>query len=1854
MKKARIAIISIILLLTAVFIYFTFSDKKAEFKTIDPEFVSYISAFTSGIISSESTIKIRLAQEYNDAEEGAEVKQNVFLFSPSIKGKAVWIDKRTIEFIPEESLKSGQFYSATFKLGKLIDAPSKFKKFEFNFQVIKQNIEVVFERVKNYEKTELNWQIIEGSIITADVIDIADLSKIFSANIASKKYKLKFENGVRAKIYNFIIDSVPRTEKAAVLNINWNAEDLNINQKGQLVIEIPALGDFKILQTRVYQQPEQYVSVVFSDPLDELQDLTGLAEISGTDDVSINIEDNEIKIYPLSRITGTHTVVITNGITNILGYKTKNTFEIEVLFEDIKPSIELLGKGVIFPTSDGIKFPFRAVNLKAVKVKIIKIYEDNISQFLQINQLDGDREIKRVGRIVYKNTIDLTAQKSIDYGKWNTFALQLDQLIDAEPGAIYRVILSFGMKQSMYPCADADANALEDMEDEENWDEDNTSEYSYWGEYDNYYYYDYDYGESDNPCDKAFYMANNTSVSQNVLASDLGIIAKAGSNNKITVAVTNLTTTKPVSNVEIELYNYQQQLITSGKTNSKGLLELESKNKAFLLIAKKKKQRGYLRLDNASSLSLSKFDVSGKIIQKGIKGFIYGERGVWRPGDTLFLNFMLEDKEMILPQHHPVKFELLNPDGQIVTSVTKNLSVGNIYNFTTKTSADAVTGNWMARVKVGGAVFTKTIRIETIKPNRLKINLDFGKKQLSVSDNNISGKLSVKWLHGAIARNLKANIKLTTKQTNTSFKKYKNFIFDDPSRNFDSEEQTIFDSRLNSNGEAEIKTQININNASPGMLNASFLINVFEEGGDFSVDRFTIPYAPYKTFVGVKLPKGDKARGMLLTDKKHKIDIVTVNSDGKPVNSRVRVDIYKVEWRYWWEKTADNDLAQYIGSSYNKPLSTKIVDTYNGKAQSVLEIKYPDWGRYFVHITDVNSGHSTGKTVYVDWPGWAGRANKDNPGGATMLSFSTDKTDYKVGEEVKVTFPSSAKARALVSIESGSKVIQTYWVETTKESTNFSFKTTPEMSPNVYINITLIQPHNFKENDLPIRLYGIVPINVEDIETRLYPQINMPKEIHPGQKLSIKVSEKQAKAMEYTIAIVDEGLLDITRFKTPNPWNVFYAREALGVRTWDMYDYVMGAFSGKISGLLQIGGDGLINKNAGNKANRFKPVIKFLGPFTLKKSKTNIHTFVMPQYVGSVRTMLIASHKNAYGIAQETTPVKQPLMVLATLPRVVGPTEQVKLPITVFAMDKTIKNVSVEVKTNNYLFVSGSKKKQIKFTKTGDKIITFNLNVAKKVGVAKLEIIAKSGSNTARYNIELDVRNPNPPTTNIIEKVIEPEQSWQTNFAISGIQGTNSAYLEISNIPSINIENRLKYLLAYPHGCVEQTTSAVFPQLFLSDVMELKPAEKLKTKENIQAALTKLISFQSSDGGFTYWPGYQNTDDWASSYVCHFLISAKNKGYVLPVGMLNKLLSFQTKKANLWKQMPKNSPYFYQKSDILQAYRLYTLALANKPQIGAMNRLKEKMDLSLQAKWRLAAAYVLAGQKAIAKSLVFSLNYNIPDYTEMAYSYGSSTRDKAMILETMILLGEKEKSAELLKVLSKKMNSENWMSTQTTAYSLIAVSEYIAGNTLSDNIDFSFKLNNNKEQKIISTKVISTQALNSLKPNNSIKIINNNKSVLFAKIITRGIPVVGSELSKENDLLMTVKYYNLEGKELNPKLLFQGTDFKVEVTIKNPGYKGKYKQLALTQIFPSGWEIHNIRMDEVGSVHTKSTADYMNIRDDRVYYYFDLNEGETKTFVTLLNSSYLGRFYLPSVYCEAMYDNTINASKQAYWVEVIK
>ncbi len=1849
-KKAFIIGTTLIAVVVIAFVVYKIATQKHHFKRVNPAFKEYVQAFTSGVVSTHTTIKVRLTNDYADSSLfGTPVTEKMFSFKPSIKGKAIWMDSRTIEFLPETKLPPKKFYEVEFHLSKLIKVPDSLKTMEFQFQTMQQDYEIKVENHKAYIKSDLSIEKLYGTLHTADIAEDQQIEKVLTAMQGDKQLSISWVHDAQKKLHYFQVDSVRRGKVNSYVTLTYKGKPIEAKTKGEQSVEIPFLGDFKLTNVRMVQGPEQYLLVQFSDPLLENQNLEGLIKIAKSMDLRYAIEDNELRIYPPVKKTGDATLTIESSVKNMNGEDLGQTVNKEITFEDTKPNVRFIGNGVIMPSSNGLMLPFEAVNLKAVDIKVSKIYENNIIQFLQVNELDGQRELTRVGKTMLKKTIPLT--DVVDYGKWNRYSIDLSQLIKTEPGAIYSVRLSFKKEYSSYAC-DGETDRSEeidlvtwndDNEHEEGWYYDNSYYDDYYDE-DGYYYYNWD--ERDDPCKKSYY--NNKSITRNVLASDLGIIAKAGNSGNFNVYVTNLVSAKPIPNVMIEFYDYQQQLLGSVKTNEEGMAEMKLKRRPFVLIAKKDEQRGYLKLIEGSSLSLSMFDVSGEIVQKGLKGFIYGERGVWRPGDSLYLTFILEDKEKTLPGNHPVTFDLINPSGQIVKRMIKTTAVNGFYDFRTVTERTAVTGNWQAKVKVGGVEFQKSIKIETVKPNRLKINFSFGKEYLAKNDLT-KGTLEAHWLTGATARNLKATVNLNLSRSTTTFKKYPNYIFDNPTSGFTSENITIFSGNLDETGKATVTPDINITTAAPGMLKANFETTVFEAGGDFSVDRFTIPYYPFQTYAGVSVPQNANNDRMLYTDKSYTINLLNLDYNGTIVPSnQLKVELYKIEWRWWWDNSESGSQADFISTSYSQLKDSATVSTTGGKGVYKLNVDHNNWGRYLIKVTDQKSGHSCGKVIYIDWYGYS-RAPGGEKQAATMLTFTADKEKYNVGEKVKITIPTSADGRALLTLETGSKVLKSFWIPTKQGNTEFVFDVTEEMAPNCYAYVTLIQPHAQTVNDLPIRLYGIIPILVEDPNTHLTPLIMMKEVLQPEQNASITVKEQKGKPMTYTLAIVDEGLLDLTRFKTPNPWFAFYAREALGIKTWDLFDMVMGAYTGELQRILSIGGDDEGLNKGSLKANRFMPMVKFLGPFQLGKGQTKTHTFKMPQYIGSVRVMVVAGDNGKYGCAEKAVPVRKPLMVLGTLPRVLGPGETVKLPVSVFAMEKSVRDVKVQLIADNMFTMNGGNTRSLTFKTPSDEMVSFELKVKEMTGVGKIKIIATSGNQKAVHDIEIDVRNPNPKVTDVVESIIQPGNTWNANYQLIGMQGTNKGVMEVSSIPPLNLEKRLGYLIEYPHGCIEQTTSAVFPQLYLADLVDLNSNQKAKTEQNIKAAIQRMKSFQLSNGGLGYWEGAQYADDWGSNYAGHFMLEAELKGYQLPMGFIASWKKYQKQKAVTWSV---NATYY--NDDLIQAYRLYTLALAKSPELGAMNKLYEFKNLSLAARWQLAATYQLAGKPEVAKNLIANAATYIKPYRELWYTYGSDVRDKAMIVQTLCLMNQKIKAAPLVKEISAQMCKDEWMSTQTTAYCLIAISRF-TGTAVGSGINISYTSNGNAAVSIQSKKSITKVDLG-IKQNTKkgkVQITNAGKNLLYARIITQGIPATGDKTSSQNDLRMNVEYKTMGGQIVNPASIEQGTNFMVEVTVSNPGNRGIYKQLALTQIFPSGWEIFNARMSDLAQTTTNASYfNYQDIRDDRVYTYFDLNPNQSKTFKIMLNASYLGKFYLPTVSCEAMYDNTIHARVAGNWVEV--
>lgn len=1831
--------------LIATIIFFKIQHKP-EGKP-DISWARHIKAHTSGEISKMSPIRVIFNSDIIDEDQIGTGATDVFSFSPGIKGAGSWKKRNEIEFVPEKALEPGRHYSCTLKLDDYITASPEAGEFFFSFDIVKQNFDLSFEGFSFPDLENLNIQEYNGRINLADVAPDEKIEEMLSAKQKGKELGLRWEHGVSTNSHRFIVEGIKRGDKASNFTLYWDGKALDVDKKGDREITVHPRGIFELVSTKVVFSDLNYIALTFTDPLKQKQNLSGLVYIEDHESKS-EIDGNVIKIFPSEKILGKVKVHVAKGIKNSEKKALKQGYYKEVTFQQIDPGVRFVGEGNILPDLDHLTVPFEAVNVHSIQVTAFKVYSENMGQFFQLNSIGENNQMRRVGRYLWRKTINLGAS-SDEMSEWNRYSLDVSKLYKENPNSLFQIEISINRSNAALPCAGEGDPAVKEA-DFSDLDDESYSDDSNWDYYDEYGGYSNDWQNRKNPCLDAYYNPsyNNPVKSvRNFVASNIGITAKYGAGKTINVVTTNITNAKPLS-ANIKVYNYQNILLGEGKTGGDGMGEIliQDEGKPFYLVATKDKETGYLRLSGEQALPTSHFDVGGDIVKDGVKGFIYGERGVWRPGDPIYLTLVIEDREKVIPEDHPVSMELYDPKGQLKVQSKSYNRVNNFYSFQLQTGPDALTGTWTARAKLGGLTFTKTVNVETVVPNRLKVELNIKEKELHLSQMPVTAKIHSQWLHGAKAANLKSDVSVLFSKKDVTFTSFKDYSFDDVVRNYSSEKSEIYSGNLDSDGNTSFSLNFPDSGTPPGMLTAHFVTRVHENGGGFSIESSSLPFHPYKYYVGIKTPKGDEARGMLLTDTDHTLTIATVNSEGKKVSrANLKVSLYKLQWKWWWDASG-NEAADFASSSQTQLINEQTLSSKNGLAQWKFQIKYPEWGRYLVRVEDIDGGHIASKVIYMDWPGWAGRAREEKGVGATRLSVTSDKEKYSVGEKATIFLPESEQGYALVSIENSRKVIKQQWVKPEKGKNKVSIPITAEMSPNVYVNVSLIQPHENKENDGPLRLYGIIPLIVENPASILTPELVAPEEIRPGKETTITVSEKKGKKMTYTVAIVDEGLLGLTRFGTPNLHSWFYRREALGVKSWDLYDDVVGAYGGELSRILSLGGGADAPDGGSLRESRFPPVVKFIGPFELKGGEKKKHTFTLPPYIGSVRVMVVAGNDSAYGSTEKSVYVRQPLMVQGTLPRVIGPEEVMDIPVTVFTKSKAIKNVTVTVTSSDLKFPDGNST-TLKFSKEGNKTAFIRAKTGASVGKTKITITANGNGEKDQQEIFLPVRSANPLMQKSTTTVIEAGKSWSGTIEALGVANTNSATIELSSMKPVHLDERLEYLIQYPHGCLEQTTSSVFPQLYLGNFVNLNKDQREKIENNIKIGIEKIGKFQGSNGNFYFWPGSESSYyDWANIYAGHFLIEAERKGYTIPQNLIANWKQRQIRTANSWQTKDKES-------GLIQAYRLYVLSLAGSPAMGSMNRLRESGDLNSTSSWLLAAAYYQSGRKSEAQEVadkagggIFS-SYFIPGIT-----FGSDLRDDSLKLIAMSTIKREAEGKKIADKVSAFLSSDKVLSTQSTSFGIMAMAAFVKNDSASYNFNYTLKING-KTEKGSSSKAVAQKKIASIPVEGvGVEVINNGKKgKLYLTVNTKGSPKPGAETDRQSNLSLSVHYYDSIENEIEPDTISQGEDLKVEISVTNE-YDRPLENLALTHIVPSGWQIANSRFESGNSGENKGF--YQDIRDDRALTYFSLKKGETKVFTTTVNASFAGTYYLPAITVEDMYIPDAVTTVKGRWTEVKK
>ena len=903
--------------------------------------------------------------------------------------------------------------------------------------------------------------------------------------------------------------------------------------------------------------------------------------------------------------------------------------------------------------------------------------------------------------------------------------------------------------------------------------------------------------------------------------------------------------------------------------------------------------------------------------------------------------------------------------------------------------------------------------------------------------------------------------------------------------------------------------------------------------------------------------------------------------------------------------------------------------TCTGTTSLTLNVPDKEWGSYLLVVNDRQGGNTFAKVISFDWGSSYGHATSAS-GAPAQLSMRSTAESYQVGEKIVVTFPANDKAKALVTVEANDKVLQTMFLENLGDEGRVEITATEEMIPNVYVYVALIQPHD-AANGLPIRLYGVIPVKVENKQLQLQPNLVVPESANTKKTIEVKVSEANKQAMSYTLAIVDEGILGLTNFSTPNPYAYFNSKQALKVRTWDNYANIVDAFSGELGSVYAIGGDGILNQEI-TLDNRFKAYAVTLGPFELKAGESNTHQFDVPQCSGALRFMVVAKGKGkAYGSAEKQMKVIDPITLYASAPRVVAPGDELTMKVQV--LSPTMKGKTLDVKFDNQnLTAIGTLPSSVSIDQNGEGLIAVKTRIPETVGNATLKVTVTGSGYTAESSTTMPIRMPYAERRNLITKEIEGGQTLNVPFELVGMSGTQSGNITLSSLLPVDLYSRLDYLTCYPHGCLEQVTSKAFPQLYLNYFVDQDENSKTQMRSNIDAAITNLKAYQKSDNSMTNWIGGTYSDPWTEIYALHFLVEAQKQGFDVPQYFIDGLKSYQASRAKQWK----NNPDFKQ-GETIQAYRLFVLALADAPEMGAMNRFKEmEMNYDL-TKALTAAAFAQTGKTTIAQNLMpTNVEGRMSDYYS---SFGSTTRDLAFLTYTQMLCGVDQQTVQNnINEICQMLNSGRWMDTQTTAFALFTLGKYAEKNKVS-NGNLSAVVKVNGEERTLSSNMGSVGFKFTPKlGNNALEIKNNTDQKLVANLFTKTSVAEYDMTESGNFIKMSMSYLDKNGNALNPANLKVGTDIVVKVTVQNPS-EWKVTELALSYYLPSGWELVNDRVS--GDMTGNEGAKHIDFRDDRAYFYFDLMPNTKKTFTLKANATYEGNYMIPAVRCEDMYNNEI-------------
>jgi alpha-2-macroglobulin len=1324
-----------------------------------------------------------------------------------------------------------------------------------------------------------------------------------------------------------------------------------------------------------------------------------------------------------------------------------------------------------------------------------------------------------------------------------------------------------------------------------------------------------------------------------VSVSDIGLITK-NTSDEIWVFASGIYEAESLSGVEIKLISSNNQVMQIAKTNSAGVAvfrNLKSTQfKPALITAVYENDFNYLLLED-SQVATSRFEVEGaRDNPTGFEAFVYGDRNIYRPGETMFFNTIIRKNNWESAGEIPLKINVLLPNGKEFWSAkVKTNSQGAVAQKVSLPRA-AVTGTYVLEVKNGnGALLTsQSVAVEEFMPDRIKVDVKTGQELYrNGQEVQVVGLATNLFGPPAAGRNYEMSLQLSRKRFQP--KGYEGFVFDiNDNTTF---EEVLRQGQTNDQGQATERFPLPVTYTDMGLLEGKCYVTVFDETGRpvNRLKRFEVQTQP--VFFGIGMPDT-----YLSTNVPVEIPLLALGKDGNPLSSQAQVEVIRFEYQTIIEKNYDNSL-QYSSKKQSKMVYSRLVNLGSGRGS----IRYAPnvSGEYEVRVHRLGARSWTSQRFYAYGYGATQNSSFEvNNEGQVTMTF--DKEKYQVGDRAKVLFKTPFAGKLLVSIERN-KVLEHHVIDTDKKSAEWSFKIGQEHLPNIYVSATLFRP--MREESLPLTVaHGYAPVMVEDADKRLTVDIMAVERSRSKTKQKIRIKTKANS--QVTIAVVDEGILQLKNFKTPDPFGFFYQKRALEVNSHDVYPFLLPELS--INSRSTTGGDGYdLEKRINPLANGRVNLVAFWSGIIETGFDGEAEFEVdIPQFSGDLRIMAVAYKGDSFGSTNKNMKVADPLVLSTALPRFASPNDELIVPLSITNTTRQSAQVTAQISVKGSLMALNASPQTLTIGPEKEGRATFNLRALPSMGLGEVVMTVKGLKETFVEKIELPVR----PSTSLLKVatsgMINGGQTVAVNLPNDFVSSTFRGSMLLSKTPVAQFASQFDNLLGYPHGCVEQVVSRAFPQLYLGDMAkQLLSAKKpymkagesdLNPNTNVQAAIGQLANRQLYSGGLSYWQAGSEEYWWGTAYAGHFLVEAKKAGFEINEQFWGKLMGYLQAKVGvqaLETEISYNPDGSVVNRNIVKReiiYSLYVLALQGSPNRAVMNYYKANPNLlTTDERYLLAGAFASVGETASFKALL-PKTYTAERFDrQMDGSLASPIRNNALILNTLLDTDpDNLQIPALARQLSEAVKAQAWLSTQEQAFALLAFG----------------KLSKKANQSNITANVSSGgRALGKFQGDPlwlknigaSNQIATTGRGTLYYFAQAEGLSAQGKFEEIDQVLQVRKTFYTRTGQPLTAANFKQNQLVVVKITLQSTNGL-PVPNVVLTDMLPAGLEIENPRLNEDRSlawIKDQSAPTHFDIRDDRINYFTSASD-QPKAFYYLVRAVSKGRFVIGPVAADAMYN----------------